>query len=39
MKYKKEHQFNYVYARNNLPKIKNGTYIIYLDEYFVIATP
>ena len=26
-------KFNGVYSRNNLPEIKDGTYVIYLDEY------
>ena len=29
--YKKEPTFNSVYSRNNLPKIKDGTYVINLD--------
>ena len=31
--YQKESTFNGVYSRNNLPKIKDGTYAINLDEY------
>ena len=32
--YQNEPRFNGVYSRDNLPtKIKNGTYVIYLDEY------
>ena len=31
--YQNEPNVNGKYSRNNLPKIKNGTYIIYLDEY------
>ena len=31
--YQNEPKFNDVYSRNNLPKIKDGTYIINLDEY------
>ena len=31
--YKDELRFNCVYSRNNLPKIKNGAYVINLDEY------
>ena len=32
--YKNEPRFNGVYSRNNLPnKIKNGAYVINLDEY------
>ena len=36
MKYKnntKKPRFNGVYSRRNLPKIKNGTYVINFDEY------
>ena len=28
-----EPKFNGVYSRNNLPKIKDGIYVISLDEY------
>ena len=31
--YQNEPKYNGVYSRNNLPKIKDGTYIINLDEY------
>ena len=31
--FKNEPRFNGVYSRNNLPKIKNGAYVINLDEY------
>ena len=31
--YQNEPKFNGVYSRNNLPKIKDGAYIINLDEY------
>ena len=31
--YQNEPKFNGVYSRNNLPKIKDGAYIISLDEY------
>ena len=31
--YQNETKFNGVYLRNNLPKIKDGTYVINLDEY------
>ena len=31
--YQKEPRFNGVYSRDNLPKIKNGAYIVHLDEY------
>ena len=31
--YQNEPQFNSFYSRNNLPKIKDGTYVINSDEY------
>ena len=31
--YQKKLKFNSVYSRNNLPKIKDGVYVINLDEY------
>ena len=31
--YQNEPKFNGVYSRNNLPKIKDGAYVINLDEY------
>ena len=31
--YQNEPEFNGVYSRNNLPKIKDGAYVINLDEY------
>ena len=31
--YENEPEFNVVYSKNNLSKIKHGTYIINLDEY------
>ena len=31
--YRKVPKFNVAYSRNNLPKVKDGSYIIYLDEY------
>ena len=34
--YQNEPKFNGVYSRNNLPKIKDGTYVINLDEYETI---
>ena len=38
-KYKNELRFNGVFSRNNLPhKIKDGTYIINLDEYADVGT-
>ena len=30
--YQNESKFNGVYSRNNLPKTKDGTYVINLDE-------
>ena len=36
--YQNQLNFNGVYIRNNLPKIKNGIYIIKLDEYKSIGT-
>ena len=39
MKYKAITKTNlYVHSRDNLPKIKDGTYVINLDEYFNIGT-
>ena len=42
LKYKKYYQyepeFNGVYSRNNLSKIKDWAYVIYLDEYNSIGT-
>ena len=31
--YQDEPRFNGVYSRNNLPKVKDGAYVINLDEY------
>ena len=31
-------RFNGVYSRNNLPKIKDGAYVIHLDVYSDIGT-
>ena len=36
--YENEPKFNGVYSRNNLSKIKDGAYIINLDEYESIGT-
>ena len=36
--YKKETKFNAVYSRNNLPKIKDGAYVLNLDECKSIKT-
>ena len=36
--YQNEPRFNGVYSTNNLAKIKDGAYVINLDEYSDIAT-
>ena len=36
--YQKEPKFNGIYSRNNFSKIKDGAYIINLDEYESIET-
>ena len=36
--YKNEPGFNGVYSRGNLPKIRDGAYVINLDEYSDIGT-
>ena len=36
--YQNEPRFNGVYSRYNLPKIEDGAYVIYLDEYSDIGT-
>ena len=36
--YQNEPRFNGVYSRDNITKIKNGTYAINLDEYSDIGT-
>ena len=36
--YQKEPKFNGVYSRNNLTKIKDGAYVINLDEFKSIGT-
>ena len=36
--YQNEPRFNGVYSRDNLPKIKDGAYVINLDEYSDIRT-
>ena len=38
MYYQNEPKFNSVYSRNNLPKIKDGAYIINLDKFKSIET-
>ena len=36
--YQNESKFSRVYSRNNLPKIKDGAYVINIDEYESIET-
>ena len=36
--YQNEPRFNGVYSRDNLPRIKDGVYVINLDEYFDSGT-
>ena len=36
--YQNEPKFNGVYSRNNLPKIKNGAYVINFDKFKSIWT-
>ena len=36
--YQNEPKFTGVYSRNNLPKIKDGAYVIKLDEYKLTGT-
>ena len=36
--YQNKNKSNGVYSRNNLPKIKNGAYVINLDEYEFVVT-
>ena len=36
--YQNQHRFNDVYSRDNLPKNKDGAYVINLDEYSDIGT-
>ena len=36
--YQRETKFNAVYSRNNLPKIKDGAYVLNLDESKSIET-
>ena len=36
--YQNERRFNFVYSRDNLTKIKDGAYVINLDEYSDIGT-
>ena len=37
-KYQNKLRFNSVYSRDNLPKLKDGAYVINLDEYSDIGT-
>ena len=37
-KHQNEPRFNGVYSRDNLPKIKDGAYVINLDEYSDVGT-
>ena len=34
--YQNEPRFKVVYSRDNLPKTKDGAYVIYLDEYSIL---
>ena len=36
--YQSESKFNGVYSRNNLPKTKDATYVVNLDEYKSVGT-
>ena len=36
--YQNQPKFNGVYSRNNLPKVKDGAYVINSDEYKSIGT-
>ena len=36
--YQNEPRFNGVYSRDNVPKLKDGAYVINLDEYYDIGT-
>ena len=36
--YQNEPRFNGIYSRDNLPKIKDGAYVIIFDEYSHIGT-
>ena len=36
--YQNEPKFNGIYSRNNLPKVKDGAYVINFDEYKSIGT-
>ena len=36
--YQNEPKFNSVYSRNNLPEIKDGAYVINLDEFKSVGT-
>ena len=36
--YPNQPRFNGVYSKDNLPKIKDGAYVINLDKYYIIGT-
>ena len=36
--YQNKPKFNGIFSRNDLPKVKNGAYVINLDEYKSIGT-
>ena len=36
--YQNEHKFNGVFSKKNLPKIKDGAYVVNFDEYKIIGT-
>ena len=36
--YQNEHEFNGVFSRNFLPKVKNEAYVINFDEYKSVGT-
>ena len=36
--YQNEPKFNGIYSRNNLPEIKDGAYVVKLDEYKSVGT-
>ena len=37
--YQNEPKFNGLYSRNNLPKIKDGAYVMNLNEFKSVGTP
>ena len=38
MHYQNEPKFNDVYSKNNIPKVKDGAYVINLDEFKSVGT-